>query len=218
MIGRVLPLLLALPLLFNAPVLADELADDKTNAQTTSSSEPAESRFQLSASTAAAHPLAAPPPPEITQANTGGVDILDESLKFHAQVNTFNPPNLQPQLQCGYNNNGMQSQQNNSMPGYHNNGGAFNSAGMHQYAGMCQHPMMYGNATMYNGNHMMQCNGMHCHESMKSNSGGQLNTQMVGAVGAAVLLGSFMNNGGIGGMMRSVGWDNRRHIRGPTAY
>jgi hypothetical protein len=37
----------------------------------------------------------------------------------------------------------------------------------------------------------------------------------VGVAGAAALLGVFVSNGGIGGMMRSAGMDNTRHIRGP---
>ncbi|HNB24905.1 MAG TPA: hypothetical protein PKZ32_20960 [Candidatus Melainabacteria bacterium] len=37
----------------------------------------------------------------------------------------------------------------------------------------------------------------------------------VGVAGAAALFGLFVTNGGVGGMMRSAGMDNTRHIRGP---
>lgn len=49
-----------------------------------------------------------------------------------------------------------------------------------------------------------------------SSQGKGVSTQAIGAIGAAALLGTFITNGGVGGMMKSVGWNNTRHIRGAS--
>lgn len=49
-----------------------------------------------------------------------------------------------------------------------------------------------------------------------SSHGKGVSTQAIGAIGAAALLGTFITNGGVGGMMKSVGWNNTRHIRGAS--
>lgn len=40
--------------------------------------------------------------------------------------------------------------------------------------------------------------------------------RVVGVAGTALLLGAFLKNGGVGGMMNSLGLDNRFHGRGPS--
>lgn len=223
MIRRVFPLVMAIPLCVSSPVIANQLLEETPGSAPTSSIKPerlrpTENRFELSASQA--------PASQAEPAHTNGVDILDESLKFHAQVNSFSQPNLQPSMHIGINNNGLQAQPHTyTNPMFFNNAGAFQSGGINQQMLMVpqqmmmpqqqQQMMMYNNATMCNGNHMMHCNGMHCQGQAPSNNNGQMNTQIIGAVGAAVMLGSFIQNGGIGGVMRSVGWDNRRRILGP---
>ena len=40
--------------------------------------------------------------------------------------------------------------------------------------------------------------------------------RVVGVAGTALILGAFLKNGGVGGMMNSFGLDNRFHGRGPS--
>ena len=40
--------------------------------------------------------------------------------------------------------------------------------------------------------------------------------RVVGVAGTALLLGAFLKNGGVGGMMNTFGLDNRFHSRGPS--
>jgi hypothetical protein len=40
--------------------------------------------------------------------------------------------------------------------------------------------------------------------------------RVVGVAGTALLLGAFLKNGGVGGMMNTLGLDNRFHGRGPS--
>ncbi len=116
---------------------------------------------------------------------TGGVDILDESLKYHSQLNASPAPqtltpNMQPSMAGGVNYNRF-APTNAQQNAFQNRGTAVN--------GMSP-----------------QGNGMQ--------GGGGLNTQAIGAIGAAALVGTFLQSGGVGGMLRSVGWDNKRHVRG----
>ncbi|MDZ4835858.1 MAG: hypothetical protein SGJ27_18930 [Candidatus Melainabacteria bacterium] len=106
---------------------------------------------------------------------TSGVDILDESLKFHSQVNgqpASRPANPMPKQQ-------MQAGASLSQP--------------------------ISLATVFGGNGQ---------SSNASANGGQISTRAIGAIGAAALVGTFLGNGGVGGMMKSTGWDNSRHTRG----
>ncbi len=125
---------------------------------------------------------------------TSGVDILDESLKFHNQVS--GPSYARP---AGYASNQI----------FNTGFGAVNSV---------------SNATVGGGNQNQACppspgagrsvpgqNGL---SGSGSGAGGQISTRAIGAIGAAALVGTFLGNGGVGGVMKSVGWDNSRHTRG----
>ncbi len=115
---------------------------------------------------------------------TGGVDILDESLKFHSQQNATpmpqSTPSMQPSMAGGVNYNQF-APANSQKNAFQNRGTAFNGRSS-------------------------QGNGMQ--------SGGGLNTQAIGAIGAAALVGTFLQSGGVGGMLRSAGWNNKRQVRG----
>ncbi|MBX9670601.1 MAG: hypothetical protein K2X93_23565 [Candidatus Obscuribacterales bacterium] len=115
---------------------------------------------------------------------TSGVDILDESLKFHSQQNAAlmpqSTPSMQPSMAGGVNYNQFASA-NSQQNAFRNRGTAFNGSSS-------------------------QGSGMQ--------SGGGLNTQAIGAIGAAALVGTFLQSGGVGGMLRSVGWNNKRQVRG----
>jgi hypothetical protein len=120
-----------------------------------------------------------------------GVDILNESLRYHAQM--------------GGAGNISACQ-----------GAAMHSGCMHQHnLNMCgNHCLGHGTA----------CGGHHCGHQYtqaqalqpQSAANTPISSRAVGAIGAAVLMGSFLQNGGVGGMLRSVGWDNKRHIMGPS--
>lgn len=40
----------------------------------------------------------------------------------------------------------------------------------------------------------------------------------IGLIGATALMGAFVQNGGVGGLMKSLGMDNQRHIRGNGGF
>ncbi|MBX3076631.1 hypothetical protein KF707_10910 [Candidatus Obscuribacterales bacterium] len=123
-----------------------------------------------------------------------GVDILDESLKYH------NMGVQNPALSSNFN----QSPQANGF-----SGGNQNSAAGNSNASLMSKPL-FGSAGLF------QTAGA---PPVSTNGGGSgINSQAVGAIGAAALLGTFLTNGGVGGMIKSVGWDNSRHMRGASGF
>lgn len=123
-----------------------------------------------------------------------GVDILDESLKYH------NMGAQNPALSSNFN----QSPQANGF-----SGGNQNSAAGNSNANLMSKPL-FGSAGLF------QTAGA---PPASTNGGGSgINSQAVGAIGAAALLGTFLTNGGVGGMIKSVGWDNSRHMRGASGF
>lgn len=123
-----------------------------------------------------------------------GVDILDESLKYH------NMGAQNPALSSNFN----QSPQANGFSGGNQNTAAGNSN-----ASLMSKPL-FGSAGLF------QTAGA---PPVSTNGGGSgINSQAVGAIGAAALLGTFLSNGGVGGMIKSVGWDNSRHMRGASGF
>ncbi len=123
-----------------------------------------------------------------------GVDILDESLKYH------NMGAQNPALSSNFN----QSPQANGF-----SGGNQNSAAGNSNASLMSKPL-FGSAGLF------QTAGA---PPASTNGGGSgINSQAVGAIGAAALLGTFLTNGGVGGMIKSVGWDNSRHMRGASGF
>lgn len=110
-------------------------------------------------------------------------------------------------------NNGMQNSMNTMNNGMNNGMNAMNNG-------------MNGMNAMNNGMMQNGC-GNDMSGSMNNNGGGivqsigncimsdpKMMQRAVGVAGAAALLGVFVSNGGVGGMMRAAGMDNTRHIRG----
>lgn len=167
----------------------------------------------------------------------GSVDIVDESLKIQQ--------NVAPQLGAGYGNqqlgmnNGMlqgSAQMNQMTMGQANQmaqmqlrmqaqgmgmGNGMN-IGMNNGYGMSpmMQPQMNGFG-MQNMMHQHPGNCMNCYReqmAQQQHDEGQALKRTVGALGAAAVMGVFLQNGGIGGALRSMGWDNTRHIRGPAVW
>ncbi len=136
----------------------------------------------------------------------------------------------------GMNNGMMQNGFSNDMSNGMSIGGTnYNMSGMMNHGMNAMNGMNGMNSGMNNG--MLQngfsndmtngmANGMS--NGMNNSSGGivqsigncimsdpKMMQRAVGAAGAAALLGVFVGNGGVGGLMRSAGMDNTRHIRGP---
>jgi len=110
------------------------------------------------------------------------------------------------------NNNGMNGAMNNGMSSMNNGINAMNGNG-----GMNG---MINNGMMQNGYSNDMSNGMNNGGGMVQSIGNcimsdpKMMQRAVGVAGAAALLGVFVSNGGVGGMMRAAGMDNTRHIRG----
>ena len=128
-----------------------------------------------------------------------GVDILDESLKYH-NLGAQNP---------GLNRNFNQNQSTGGFSAVTQNGNAGSPSTANPNASLMSKPL-FGNAGLFQA-------AVGGTPTGTSGGGGGMNTQAIGAVGAAALLGTFLTNGGVGGMMKSVGWDNSRHMRGAVA-
>jgi hypothetical protein len=143
-------------------------------------------------------------------------------------VNAFGMNNGGMNNVCSNGMNGMSSMnsmigmnQTNGMNGNNSMSNGFNN-GMNN--GIMQGGMMQNNGMMQNSG---MNNGFATNDMSGAGNGGIVqsigNTIMndpkmmqraVGVAGAAALFGLFVTNGGVGGMMRSAGMDNTRHIRG----
>jgi len=158
------------------------------------------------------------------------------------QTNNMTPNGMQNGMQMnGYQTNsmGVNAQMNGShMPGYSNMNGRAMPNGMYangmnqngMYAnGMNQNGMyangmnqngMYANGMNQNGMYAngMNQNGMY-NNGMNAGSDPRAVEQAIGMAGTAVLLSTFLNNGGVGGMLRQVGWGNTGfHSHGLCGY
>jgi len=147
----------------------------------------------------------------------------------------FNNSMCQNGLSTNLNSQNTQLGQGNTFGNAALNNGCSNEMnGMNQTSAMngyAQMNAMNGMSNMNNGfNNGMNnmAGGMMQNTGMNNNSGGIAQTigntimndpkmmqRAVGVAGAAALFGLFVTNGGVGGMMRSAGMDNTRHIRGP---
>ncbi len=105
-------------------------------------------------------------------------------------------------------NNNMNGMMNNGMNGM--NGGMNNGMMQNGFANDTSNGMPNGmsNGMNNNGGGIVQSIGNCIMSDPK------MMQRAVGAAGAAALLGVFVGNGGVGGLMRSAGMDNTRHIRG----
>jgi len=180
------------------------------------------------------------PPPA-----TRGVDIISESMKYHnSAMQHFNSQGnggmQYGQVQNAQNNfnaygmqNGMTSMSMNGMNSMNVMGGMNSMNGMNgmmsngmsnnfvmpaggnpMHNQMMQSQMM-GNGCMHQGHCCGHGNGMN-RGMMSNGSSDGLNTQAIGALGAATLMGVFMQKGGVGGILQDMGWDGSRHVRGSS--
>lgn len=157
-------------------------------------------------------------------------NAIGNSMMQNGLQSNLNNQNTQLGQVSMLNNGGM----NTGMPNQFNNG--MNSGmnmstgnmsgmngGMQGSFNQGQNNDFIGNGMGGNFNGSMQAN---CSNGM-NNGGGivqsignsimsdpKMMQRAAGVAGAAALLGVFVGNGGIGGMMRSAGIDNTRHIRG----
>ncbi|MBX9692810.1 MAG: hypothetical protein K2Z81_10530 [Cyanobacteria bacterium] len=156
------------------------------------------------------------------------VDILDESLKFHSNMGNSGADmvpmsgaiagstgNHMAGSMYGGNNNLIMQQnmmQQNMMQQQ-----SMMQQNMMPMMGSC---MMNGQAVMYPANTPCTINVFQTPVQPQQPDLAQsllgVDSKTVGVVGATALMGAFMQNGGVGGMLRSAGWDNHRHIRGQS--
>jgi hypothetical protein len=159
-------------------------------------------------------------------------NVLNNSMMHNGLSSQLNSQNTQLGQASMFNNNSNSNNATNGNGYMPNNGmnngmnGCMNNNAMNNGINNC----MPNNAMNSCTNGGMVQNGFSNEMSgnMNNNGGGIVQTigncimndpkmmqRAVGVAGAAALLGVFVSNGGIGGMMRSAGMDNTRHIRGP---
>ncbi len=163
------------------------------------------------------------------------VDILDESLKFHNNMGTASMP-------MGAGLNGAITDNTNQM-GAFAAGNMMNGANANlvmqqnmMQQNMMQQSMMQQGAYQnmmpmmqqgMNGQTVMYPPSVPCTINVFQTPVQQqqpdlaqsllgVDSKTVGVVGATALMGAFMQSGGVGGALRSAGWDNHRHIRGQS--
>lgn len=155
----------------------------------------------------------------------GNQNAFSNSMMQNGLSTQLNNQNTQlGQVNAGgmSNMNSMNSMNSNGM---NNMSNGMNSMGMNNVNGC--NGMNAGNNNFNSGNNGMMQNEF-AGNGMAANNGGiaqtigntimndpKLMQQAVGVAGAAALFGFFVSNGGVGGLMRSAGLDNTRHIRGP---
>lgn len=181
---------------------------------------------------------------QIAAQNFNGIDIVGDSLgasqnngmsagmpngqnfnqSMNGNQNAFNNSMMHTGLSSQLNSQNTQLGQANMFNNSTMNGnGCMNNNGMNNGMNSMNNGMnggMMNNGMMQNGCSNDMSNGM-------NNGGGMVQTigncimsdpkmmqRAVGVAGAAALLGVFVSNGGVGGMMRAAGMDNTRHIRG----
>ena len=166
------------------------------------------------------------------QGMTGNQNALNNSMMHNGLSSQLNSQNTQLGQASMFNNSatyGNGCMNNNGMSNGTNN--CINNNAMNNGMNSGMNNGMNGMNAMNNGmNNVMMQNGFSNDMSgnMNNNGGGIVQTigncimsdpkmmqRAIGVAGAAALLGVFVSNGGVGGMMRSAGMDNTRHIRGP---
>ncbi len=159
----------------------------------------------------------------LNQSMNNNQNAFNNSMMNNGLSSNLNSQNTQLGQASMLNNSGMNGS-NNAMNGGMNMNNGMNGGMNAMNGGMnAMNGGMDGtNGNMQNGFSNDMSNGM------QNNSGGivqsigncimsdpKMMQRAVGVAGAAALLGVFVGNGGIGGMMRSAGMDNTRHVRGP---
>lgn len=150
--------------------------------------------------------------PELEDSKTNSnIDIVNDSLKYHSMVNPQQNQmkSLTPQIPL----NGSVHLRNNYMG---NN--SIQNRSPNQFNQMSANRQTMMPMNRQNQMYQMPMNRQmpqygHQNQMQLSNKSMQ---KAIGVVGAAALMGMFVKNGGIGGLTRSMGWDNKRHIRGSS--
>lgn len=165
---------------------------------------------------------------QVAAQNFNGIDIVGDSLgtPVNSSVNTpsaqnFNGGFAQNSLSTSLNNQNTQLGSTSAFAGGASNSNSVN--GMQQNTGLQSqnNGMISGFVQNNSSSGGLAGNGMSSGGDIVQSIGNTLMNdpkmmqRAVGVAGAAALFGLFVTNGGVGGMMRSAGMDNTRHIRGP---
>lgn len=148
---------------------------------------------------------------------SSAVDPLDEIGSPHSKIVDVDIVTDSPTLQR------QTAVQQSQVPLYSSpwtNAGAVQSAPMPQQNGIVQQSTFSADTTQYP---TTQYSATASSATVPQNAAKQpiqVDSQTVGRVvgvaGTALLLGAFLKNGGVGGMMNTFGLDNRFHSRGPS--
>ncbi len=145
------------------------------------------------------------------------VDPLDEIGSPHSKIVDVdivtNSPTLQSQTP-------VQQPQAPLYSSQWMNSGAVQSAPIPQQSGMVQQSTFSADTTQYPTTQYSSSASSATVPQNVTKQPIQVDSQTVGRVvgvaGTALLLGAFLKNGGVGGMMNTFGLDNRFHSRGPS--
>jgi len=163
-----------------------------------------------------------PNSPPLTQQNAMGTAMsngqsLNPDYNSGANQNVFSNSMMQNGLQSHLSNQNTQLGQatfNTSNMGGNCNVGMNSGANYGMNAPMNGMNSVVNGANNNNNNPAMNNGGLAQSIGNCLMNDPKMMQRAVGVAGAAALLGVFVGNGGIGGMMRSAGIDNTRHIRG----
>ncbi|MBZ0189332.1 MAG: hypothetical protein K8F91_24015, partial [Candidatus Obscuribacterales bacterium] len=146
--------------------------------------------------------------PQTSQTQAPGIDIVNESLKYHSVVDPrfANTPQFQTPILNATQNSMLTGNTsfNNMMPSYQNQA---LSAPANMQPNMQQNLQMPVAQTAMTGQMQMipvMQTGFMPTPTIQFDS----TKRMIGMLGATTLMGAFVQNGGVGGIMKSIGWDN----------
>lgn len=142
--------------------------------------------------------------PVVLDGKNPGIDIVNDSLKYHSALGIGNQAGNQRTANSPYtyNLNASRNRQIASRYPYQN-----------QMQANSQSNMQYGSTSMQN---MYYPNQGQMMQSGQPQISPEMMKKAVGVMGAAALVGVFVKSGGLKGVTRSMGWDNRRRIRGSS--
>lgn len=176
---------------------------------------------------------------KVAAQNFNGIDIVGDSLgtasnnaqpsmmnsKFGQVAGLGNQFNSGLNMQNNSSNSGSQNSFSSQMNGQNPQLGQMNAADVTNEIGMNNGFRNQGaNIGTINASEANAANSI----NVQPTGGGLLQTlgsnimndpktmqRALGVAGAAAIFGVMMGGGGVGGMMRSAGFDNTRHVRGP---
>ena len=165
--------------------------------------------------------------PPAGYATKSGVDILDESLKYHANMSPSALPSgaipPEPGQFTGSSTGTIQNSNLSGSASLYTPGANIPGAISPLQTSTLQPQNGVASLPVINGAQAVPCtiNVIQTppqappKQDLAENLLG-VDSKTIGIVGATALMGSFISNGGVGGMLKSVGWDNKRHIRGQS--